>query len=87
MVPRNVSRNTLEFEDHFAILPAFRDWDSDAYQKEKGGTWCEDQFKYSSDNNERWLTADEIREMIGPEKVAIEEWKKRADERATEQQA
>jgi UDP-N-acetylglucosamine 4,6-dehydratase len=83
MVPRNVSRNTLEFKDYFAILPAFRDWDSDAYQKEKGGAWCEDQFKYSSDNNDQWLSPEEIREMIGPERVAIEEYRERASEMAS----
>ena len=65
MIPRNVSRHTLEFEDYYAVLPAFRDWDRDGYQKENGGTWCEDQFKYSSDNNDRWLEAEEIRSMIG----------------------
>jgi UDP-N-acetylglucosamine 4,6-dehydratase len=65
MVPRNVARRTLEFEDYYAILPAFRGWDSDGYHEENGGTWCEDQFKYSSDNNDRWLEAEEIRAMIG----------------------
>jgi len=87
MVPRNVARNTLEFDDYYAILPAFRYWDTEIYQEEKGGTWCEDQFKYSSDNNDHWLTAEEIRKMIGSEKVAIEEWKERADEIATDKQA
>lgn len=81
MVPRNVARNTLEFEDYYAILPAFQGWDSEGYQKENGGKWCEGQFKYSSDNNDRWLTAEEIREMIGPEKFPTENGKKKtADE-------
>ncbi len=83
MVPKNVARNTLEFEDYFAILPAFQDWDSDSYHEENGGTWCEDQFKYSSDTNDRWLSAEEIREMIGPEKVAIEKYRERASEVAS----
>jgi len=68
MIPRNVARRTLEFEDHYAILPAFREWDSDGYQKENGGTWCKDQFKYSSYTNEEWLTAEEIRTMVGLDK-------------------
>lgn len=83
MVPRNVARTTLEFEDYFAILPAFRDWDSEGYQKERGGTWCEDQFKYSSDTNDWWLTPGEIREMIGHERVAIEEREDRANEKTS----
>ncbi|WP_263820696.1 UDP-N-acetylglucosamine 4,6-dehydratase (inverting) [Salinibacter sp.] len=65
MVPKNVARRTLEFDDYYAVLPAFRGWDSEGYQKEKGGRWCEDQFKYGSDTNEHWLTAEEIRDMIG----------------------
>ncbi|MCS3705869.1 UDP-N-acetylglucosamine 4,6-dehydratase [Salinibacter ruber] len=83
MVPKNVARNTLEFEDYFAILPAFQDWDSDSYHEENGGTWCEDRFKYSSDTNDRWLGAEEIREMIGPEQVAIEERKERPSAKAS----
>ena len=83
MVPKNVARNTLEFEDYFAILPAFQDWDSDSYHEENGGTWCEDQFKYSSDINDRWLSTEEIRDMIGPEKVAIEKYRERASEVAS----
>jgi UDP-N-acetylglucosamine 4,6-dehydratase len=82
MVPKNVARNTLEFKDYFAILPAFQDWDSDAYHEDSGGTWCEDRFKYSSDTNDRWLSAEEIRKMIGPEKVAIKKQRERANGRA-----
>ncbi|WP_022836135.1 UDP-N-acetylglucosamine 4,6-dehydratase (inverting) [Salisaeta longa] len=65
MVPRNVSRHTLEFDDYFTILPTFHRWDTDGYQERNGGIWCEDQFIYSSDNNDRWLTAEELRAMIG----------------------
>jgi UDP-N-acetylglucosamine 4,6-dehydratase len=65
MVPRNVARNTLEFDDYYAILPAFQDWDTGAYEERNGGNWCEDQFKYSSDTNDQWLAAEELRAMIG----------------------
>jgi len=68
MIPRDVSRRTLEFEDSYTILPAFRGWDRDEYQRENGGAWCEDQFRYGSDTNEHWLTAEEIRDMIGLDK-------------------
>jgi UDP-N-acetylglucosamine 4,6-dehydratase len=70
MIPRNDARNTLEFDDYYAVLPAFRNWNSEAYQKEKGGTWCDDQFKFSSDNNDHWLTAEELRDMIGLDESA-----------------
>ena len=65
MVPRDDAHNTLEFEDRYAILPAFRQWDSEGYQKENGGTWCEDRFEYRSDNNNKWLTEEEMRAMAG----------------------
>jgi UDP-N-acetylglucosamine 4,6-dehydratase len=70
MIPSNDARNTLEFDDYYAVLPAFRNWNSEAYQKEKGGTWCDDQFKFSSDNNDHWLTAEELRDMIGLDESA-----------------
>jgi UDP-N-acetylglucosamine 4,6-dehydratase len=75
MVPRNVARRTLEFESHYAILPAFRNWDSKSYKEKNGGEWTGDQFKFSSDNNDQWLSAEEIRAMIGPEKVEIEKFR------------
>ncbi len=51
MVPEDDARNTLEYDDFFAILPAFRDWDSESYKEENGGRWCPDGFRYSSDAN------------------------------------
>jgi UDP-N-acetylglucosamine 4,6-dehydratase len=80
MIPRNVSRHTLEFEDYYAILPTFRNWDRDSYQKENGGAWCDNQFRYSSDTNESWLTAKEMRDMIGldEEEYSQSDRKKRA---------
>lgn len=69
MIPRDDARNALEYEDYYAVVPAFHDWDSDTYQKSNGGMWCEDGFKYSSDTNDQWLTAEEIRGMIGLEET------------------
>lgn len=65
MIPRDDARNALEYDDYYAIVPAFQDWDAAAYRKNNGGTWCEDGFVYSSNTNDQWLTADEIRAMIG----------------------
>lgn len=65
MVPEDDARNTVEHDSFFAILPAFHDWDRDAYMLTNGGRWCEDGFSYSSDNNTHWLTDAEIREMAG----------------------
>lgn len=65
MVPEDDARSTVEHDTYFAILPAFHDWDRDAYMLSNGGKWCEDGFKYSSDNNTHWLTDEEIRDMAG----------------------
>ncbi len=62
MVPEDDARNTMEFPDHFVIQPAFAWWAPENYD---GGKPCPDGFRYSSDNNDRWLTPAEIRAMVG----------------------
>jgi UDP-N-acetylglucosamine 4,6-dehydratase len=65
MVPEDDARHTLEYEDYFAILPTFHDWNRDAFVKENGGESCPPGFQYSSDTNARWMSAMELQEMIG----------------------
>lgn len=65
MIPEDDARSTLEFEDHFRILPSFHDWDADDYYRGTGGTRCPEGFSYSSDSNDRWLTDEELRRMAG----------------------
>jgi UDP-N-acetylglucosamine 4,6-dehydratase len=67
MVPEDDARSTLEYDDHFRILPSFHDWDADDYYRGAGGTRCPEGFSYSSDRNDRWLTDEELREMAGLE--------------------
>jgi UDP-N-acetylglucosamine 4,6-dehydratase len=64
MVPEDDARHTLEYDDYFAILPTFHDWDQDTFVKENGGKLCPSGFRYSSENNTHWLSARELREMI-----------------------
>jgi UDP-N-acetylglucosamine 4,6-dehydratase len=64
MVPEDEARHTLEFDDHFVILPTYHDW-AEAYTVEReGGKPCPEGFRYSSDTNARWLSVDELRAMI-----------------------
>lgn len=65
MIPEDDARSAVEYDTYFAILPAFHDWDQDAYISKNGGRWCEDGFRYGSDNNSHWLTDEEICEMAG----------------------
>jgi len=64
MVPEDEAHHTIEYDDYFVILPAFHDWDMEAFLAEHGGRRCPVGFKYSSDTNTRWLSVDELRAMI-----------------------
>ena len=64
MITATDALNTLEFEDYFVILPSTRLWDADEYMKKFLGKHCREGFAYSSGTNERFLTVDELRELI-----------------------
>ena len=65
MVPIDDARNTVEYDNYFAILPPYLGMDLEAFREETGGTWCADGFTYSSDNNTEWLSHQEILDMAG----------------------
>jgi UDP-N-acetylglucosamine 4,6-dehydratase len=65
MVAEDDARQTLEYDDYFAIYPSFHEWESEDHGSGSGGRPCCDGFEYSSDANPHWLTVDELREMIG----------------------
>ena len=65
MIPHDDSRNTLEYDDYYAILP---DPAMQTFRRDpdpEGGRPCPDGFCYASDTNTQWLSADELRRMIG----------------------
>jgi UDP-N-acetylglucosamine 4,6-dehydratase len=62
MIPQDEARQTLQFDDHFVITPALRFWTERAIGQ--GGRPCGPDFSYSSDNNDHWLTIEQIRQMI-----------------------
>jgi UDP-N-acetylglucosamine 4,6-dehydratase len=63
MVPEDDSRQTVEFDDHFVIQPAFPWWDAGAFREQRPGAACPEGFRYASDSNPWWLTVDELRAM------------------------
>ena len=63
MIPVDDARNTLEFDDYYAILPTYADVDGTPAAVD-GGRPCPDGFYFASDNNERWLTKEELLAMI-----------------------
>lgn len=63
MIPEDDARNTVEFDDYFAILPSFHQWTADDFAGD-GGRACDEGFQYSSDSNDEWLTAERVRELV-----------------------
>jgi UDP-N-acetylglucosamine 4,6-dehydratase/5-epimerase len=59
--------NTVEFKDYFVILPSTRQWDFEKFRVESSsepGRFCEDGFCYNSGKNSKFLSIDELRELI-----------------------
>jgi UDP-N-acetylglucosamine 4,6-dehydratase (inverting) len=55
---------TYEYPEHFKILPAIHNWDKDAARIKDGKTVPEG-FRYTSDNNTEWMSADDLKHWIG----------------------
>jgi UDP-N-acetylglucosamine 4,6-dehydratase/5-epimerase len=64
MISEDDARNTVEFEDRFAILPSQRGMDPESYMSRNGGRCCPEGFCYSSDRNTHWLSHPELFAMI-----------------------
>jgi UDP-N-acetylglucosamine 4,6-dehydratase/5-epimerase len=73
MVPEDDARHTLEYEDHYAIIPSFYEQNATEYARFNGGKPCPDGFCYCSDTNPRWLTLAEIQNMIKSTAIEIDE--------------
>jgi UDP-N-acetylglucosamine 4,6-dehydratase len=58
------ARRTLEFGDHYVILPRLQMTDSDDEHLNAGQPVGED-FRYSSDTNTEWLTRETLQQIIG----------------------
>jgi UDP-N-acetylglucosamine 4,6-dehydratase/5-epimerase len=67
MVPEDDARNTVELDDRFVILPQFDYSWLGEYSKAKR---CAENFRYASDTNDRWLTREQLVEMLA--RVSIE---------------
>lgn len=67
MVTATDAINTIEFEDYYVILPSIPVWDIEKFRKEsngKEGKFCKYGFSYNSGNNQRFLTVEELRNLI-----------------------
>lgn len=63
LINEDDARDTIEYKDCYVIYPAFHPWEQKLMMR-KGGRSIPDSFRYSSDNNTKWLNAEELRKMI-----------------------
>jgi UDP-N-acetylglucosamine 4,6-dehydratase (inverting) len=61
---------TYEYKEYFKILPQIHEWCNDAHRI-KEGTIVPDGFSYSSDNNQEWMTVEELKEWIEKNKNKV----------------
>lgn len=55
--------HTYAYDNHYKILPAIHNWSTDE-SRIKAGVKVDDDFIYTSDNNEEWMPIDELRTWI-----------------------
>lgn len=63
LIPSDESPWCLEFPDHYVVQPSQLWWEPEELVK-RGGKPVPDGFKYSSDENDNWLTGDELCKLI-----------------------
>jgi len=61
---------TYEYKEHFKILPQIHDWNSDPYRI-KDGKLVRSDFSYTSDNNQQWMTVEELKKWIEKNKAKV----------------
>lgn len=54
---------TYEYAEHYKILPAINGWSNDP-DRIGNGVNVDSNFTYSSDNNQEWMTVDDLRKWI-----------------------
>ncbi|MBI5807011.1 MAG: UDP-N-acetylglucosamine 4,6-dehydratase (inverting) [Ignavibacteriales bacterium] len=67
MITATDAINTIEFNDYFVILPSTPLWDINKFKKEsngKEGRFCEFGFSYNSGENDKFLTTEELKDLI-----------------------
>jgi FlaA1/EpsC-like NDP-sugar epimerase len=63
LVPADESWHTVEYEDHFIIMPTHPWWNREAELLAEGGRICDLGFAYTSETNQEWLTVEQIRSL------------------------
>jgi len=64
MISQDAARNTIEFDDYFVIQPQLLWWNKQDTLLAEGGSMCNEGFAYCSDTNDKWLSVDELKEIV-----------------------
>lgn len=66
LISKDEARRAIEMGNFFVIQPNFPFWNFETWQN---GNPLPDEYEYTSDNNDKWLSIDELHEMIKNIKV------------------
>lgn len=69
MIPTDDARHTLEFEDHYVIIPEHVSHNPKLLTKFLNGRTCKtlpDGFSYTSGTNSDWLSVSQLKELVQP---------------------
>ena len=64
MITASDSHHTVDVGNYYAILQPKPTWDLDAFKKEFNARPVKPGFTYNSAENDRWLTVEEIRQLV-----------------------
>jgi len=64
LISEDEARHTVELEEMFVVQPAEAIWFG--YSWQSNGKLLENGFRYSSDNNEKWLDIEGIQKLVAP---------------------
>ncbi len=63
LISEDEARQTVEMDDMYVVQPSHSWWHKENW---KGGRPLDDGFRYASDSNPRWLSHEELLELIAP---------------------
>lgn len=61
LLTKEEAKHTKKFDKYFIIEPEYPFWDEDSY---KDGSHFPDSFEYASNNNNKWLTKEQMRKIL-----------------------
>jgi len=70
MIGSEDSPFTYEYDEHYKILPSIYSWETDP-QRIGDGRKVQEGFMYTSDNNQEWMSKDELQNWIHANKSKI----------------